>query len=321
MKLSINKKLSIQLLTIICVTLIITPICTAGIKTKEIDKVIKNKVLEIKEKIENFNPKTKGTEYWALLVGVGVYLNHPSQNRPSMLEAVDNLQDVLLDSPLWSKNHIRVIKGEEATMRNLIKGLIWLIRKEDRNDMSVIYITTHGYPLKDENGTPIDIPPKDEEDGADEALIMYEGFEEWYGNIWDDLLNFFLSLLQSKGVCLIIDSCYSGGFNDKPMFSRSLHNEYSKETFLRDFIKNLGSKNRIILMSCQENEVSYGSIFSSFITQGFWGAADLFGNNDGINSAEEAFNFAEPRVRLLSGGDQCPTILDLYSGEFTVTFS
>jgi hypothetical protein len=321
MKLIINKKLLIQLLAIICITLIITPVCNAGFKNDDINEAIQNKISGIKDKIENFTQKTRGTDYWALLVGVGVYLNHPGQDRPSMLEAVDNLHDALLDSPLWTKDHIRVLKGEEATMKNLIKGLIWLIRKEDRNDMSVVYITTHGYFLKDENGSKLDLPPKDEDDGADEILIMYEGFEEWYGNMWDDLLNFLLSLLQSKGVCLIVDSCYSGGFNDNPMFTRNLNVDYTRESFVQGLINNLGSKDRIVLMSCDEDEVSYGSIFSNFIIQGFWGAADLFGNNDGINSAEEAFNFAEPRVKFLSGGDQCPTILDLYSGEFIVTFS
>jgi hypothetical protein len=236
-----------------------------------------------------------------------------------MLEAVDNLQAALLDSPLWTTDHIHVLKGEEATMKNLIKGLLWLIRKEDRNDMCVVYITTHGFPLKDENGEIVDLPPKDEDDNVDEVLIMHEGFEEWYGNIWDDLLNFFLSILQSKGVCLIVDSCYSGGFNDKPMFSRTL--TYAKESFIQGFIGNLGSKNRIVLMSCEEDEVSYGSFFTNFITQGFKGAGDASGNNDGINSAEEAFAFAEGRVKFLTGGDQCPTMLDLYPEEFPVTFS
>jgi hypothetical protein len=159
--------------------------------------------------------------------------------------------------------------------------------------MSLIYITTHGSPLKNKDGKSIDLPPKDEDDGADEILIMYEGFEKWYGVIWDDLFNFFIGLLESKGVCIIIESCYSGGFND------------------------VGSQGRVVLMSSEEDELSYGLRFSKYLIQGFWGEADLLGNNDGVNSAEEAFKFAKP---LVNSHRQHPTILDLYSGEFPVTF-
>lgn len=317
MKIIANRKFAVQLISILCVTLIIIPVCDAGVKT-QLDK---KEVTKINKRIENFDLNSEGTEYWALLVAVGIYYNNPNANRPSMLEAVDNLYDVLLDSPLWEEDHIHVLKGEEATMRNLIKGLIWLILKEDRNDMSLIYITTHGSPLLNEEGEPIDIIPRDEDDGADEILVMHEGFEYWYGNIWDDLLNFFLSILQSKGVCLIVDSCYSGGFNDNPMFTGVPPLEYNVESFTQGFINNVGSQNRVVLMSCDEDEVSFGSFFSGYLTQGFRGAADSSGNGDGVNSAEEAFNFAEPRVKYLSGGEQCPTILDLYPGEFPVTFS
>lgn len=292
MKFNINKKLAVQLISIVCTILIITPACNAGIKTDDINMRSKKNISGIKEKNENLKLTMGGTEFWALLVGVGVYYNHPEKNRPSMLEAVDNLHEVLLNSPLWSEDHIHVLKGTEATLWNLIRELIWLIRNEDKNDMSLIYITTHGSPLKNKDGKSIDLPPKDEDDGADETLIMYEGFEKWYGRIWDDLLNFFIGLLQSKGVCFIVDSCYSGGFND------------------------VGSNGRVVLMSCEEDEVSYGSHFSEYLIQGFWGDADLLGNEDGVNSAEEAFNFA----KLWVNGRQHPTILDLYSGEFPVTF-
>ena len=66
-------------------------------------------------------------------------------------------------------------------------------------------------------GLPLDLPPKDESDGMDEFLVMYNGFENPYCIIWDDWLNFFLSRIKCQGLCLIVDSCYSGGFNDKPM--------------------------------------------------------------------------------------------------------
>lgn len=263
---------------------------------------------------ENLIEKS-GTEYWGLLFAVGVYKNNPNQDRPSMLSAVDNLYDSLIESEEWLPSHIHVVKGTEATGQRLVQELLWLITNEDSDDMSLIYITTHGAPLRDpETREPIDLPPIDEADGADEILVMYEGFDTWYSFIWDDLLNFFLSLLQSKGVCLIVDSCYSGGFNDH-LSTETKKETYTSEMFAKDITEELSKNNRIILMSSEEDTVSYGSHFTNYIAEGLYGEADIkFGNKNGITSAEEAFYYSQYKVNLL--GMQHPTIYDRYTGDF-----
>ena len=134
------------------------------------------------------------TEYWAIIFAVGIYYKHPEQNRPSMIECAENLYKVLIDSPNWQEDHIHKIIAYEATGRRLIRELLWLIRNEDSDDMSLIYLTSHGGPMLDQDGNPLDLPPKDEDDGADEVLVMYNGFDKWYAFIWDDLLNFFLKI-------------------------------------------------------------------------------------------------------------------------------
>jgi hypothetical protein len=282
--------------------------------------IIPQKLLQKKQvnQINHFfkQQETSGTEYWAVLFAVGEYYQNPDYDRPSMLEAVNDLYDILLDSPQWQPDHIRVTTRSQATGQNLIRDLLWLIQNDDTDDMTLVYITTHGAPLRNKNGYPVDLPPKDENDGADEMLVMYHGFARWYAFIWDDLLNFFLSLLQSKGVCLIIDSCYSGGFNDPPY--TGTQTGFTAETFTNELAGELSTQNRVVLMSCTENEVSYGSDFTFLLTDGFWGFADIFGNGDGINSAEEAFAYAEFWLELF--GQQHPTMLDLYPGEFPVTY-
>ncbi len=307
-----NMKLTMLIISIICV-LLITPVCNAGLSAKEMIK--KNDRINIFQ--ENDNPTTVGTEYWALIFAVGVYKNNPDQDRPSMLEAADNLYDVLLSSPEWQPDHIHVVKGEQATGKTLVQQLRWLIRNVDKDDRVLVYLTTHGSPLKNANGYPLDLPPKDEADGADEILVMYDGFDKWYAFIWDDLLNFLLSLIKGEGLCLIVDSCFSGGFNDLHFGSVGV-SDYSANEFVQGFTEELATQGRIVLMSSQENQVSYGSQFSEFIIEGLWGWADIFfGNGDGINSAEETFEFAQFWVDL--GGQQHPTMLDLYPGEFPLT--
>ncbi len=150
------------------------------------------------------------TEYWALLVGVGDYAENPMEDRPDMILEVNDFYAQLLQSDWWPADHIKVLTGEDATVVNIIAGLRWLDRMEDSNDISLVYLSTHGFPLG------FDIPPKDEADGTDEALVSYWGFSFPGLVIWDDELNVLLNRLESKGVCLIVDSCYAGGFNDPP---------------------------------------------------------------------------------------------------------
>ena len=238
--------------------------------------------------------------------------------------------------------------------------------------MVLVYLTTHGNRLTDKNGNPVDIPPKDEADGSDEILAMYDGYVNKYSYIWDDLLNYYLYKLKSKGICLIVDSCYSGGFNDvsnefvssnevtttqETPRERNIYNNavcvnpsgkastgkldqgltlegLSKKStepvkskdieaylFTQGLIEDVRGQGRVVLMSCEEDTPSWGSYFSNFLTTawdtGNW--ADYYGNNDGINSAEEAFDFAKPRAEEATDGRQHPTILDLYAGEYVVT--
>ncbi len=314
----VGKKSFIGLASFICVVLLLSPAWATAVNLGQ-----HNKESEASQ-------GTSQSNYWALLFAVGVYLNAPDQNRPSMLEACDNLTACLLDSPqYWNEENIRVVKGSDATLQNLIKGLLWLRKNSQSEDHVVVYITTHGNHLYSPfNGQPWDLPPKDEADGSDEVLIMYNGFDKWYGFITDDLLNFFLSMIRCQGLCLIVDSCYSGGFNDPPMFGTTRQNRqvsYTAESYSEGFVQSVAGQGRVVLMSSQENQVSFGSFFSEFLISGFEGRADSNGNNDGINSAEEAFSYAKPWVELIvffwTGHQQTPTISDLYPGEFPVTMS
>jgi hypothetical protein len=278
--------------------------------------------IEIRDSIQMVDNET---EYWALIFAVGFYsikTDVGTWDRPWMILNANLLKETLLDSPNWKEDHIHVVTAEEATGTRLIRELLWLIRKEDRNDFSFIYLTTHGSPLLGLNDKPIDLPPKDEEDGADEILLMYEGFEKPYAFIWDDLLNFFLSLLQSKGVCLVVDSCYSGGFDDDPMFKKTYLQDYTPVSFAKGLTEDLSGQNRVVLTSCREYESCHGPYFSTFFIDGIAGAGDFCGNNDGINSAEESFEYARYWVNLtLEHHIYVPTIHDCYPGEYPLTFS
>ncbi len=255
--------------------------------------------------------------YWALLVAVGVYKNTPVMDRPLMLYEIDNLYKTLLSSQNWKENNIRVIAGENATLLNIFQGFKWLDQMEGEGDTCLVYLTTHGFPIL------ADLPPFDEDDNMDEALATYTGFlpysNPWswepianpFGIITDDVINFLLNNLEAKGVCMIVDSCYSGGFNDNW--------NYGYRVFSSSALNNQGSMkvsqdlNRIVLTSVGEKDISWGSYFSHFLVEGMKGYADS--NRDGICSVEEIFRYATPFV--LSFGLH-PQIFDEYPGELSL---
>ncbi|MFE3846014.1 hypothetical protein ACFL1L_04045 [Thermoplasmatota archaeon] len=244
------------------------------------------------------------TEYWGLLIAVGEYLNNPNQDRPSMLVEVENIYQSLISSENWEASHIRKITGQNANLKNILDGFKWLNQMEGENDISLVYITTHGGFLD------TDYPPVDEADGKDEILVPYEGFDDLSKFLWDDEINFFLNLLDSKAICLIVDSCYSGGFNDK------LHQNLDSNILINnlwrdDFISELSGIGRVILMSSSEDQVSYGSTFSRYISIGLDGESDS--NQDSICTAEETFYYVQPIIDNM--GMQHPTIVDTYDGE------
>lgn len=259
----------------------------------------------------------EGTEYWALMAAVGIYKNNPDMNRPSMLEEVARFQNMLPVSEHWSEDHLKVITRENATVANIIKGFRWLDKHEDEDDISLVYLTTHGFPIL------WDLPPFDEEDGMDEALATYKGFLP-FENPWsweplanpfaimtDDMFNVLFNRLESEGLGVIVDSCHSGGFDDN--FSLAWHPQHVDMAM--EFASELRGTNRIVVTSVPEKDTSYGSYFAHYLIEGMQGNADS--DSDGMVSLEEAFYYAEDIIERNTGMD--PQIFDDYPGDLVLT--
>ena len=297
---------------IVCMLLIMTVVSAIGSESINKNNVEDHPTLKDTDIIVE-----DGTEYWALLIVVGEYAGSPEYWTDAFRE-LDHMYEMLLDSDWWSEDHIKVIKGRDATATNIIQGFRWLDQMDDDDDISLVFISTHGGSL------PYDIPPVDEADGSDEVLATFWGFAYPLTRIWDDELNLLLSLLDSQGVCVIVDSCHSGGFNDPPFFNRenlgSLHHHVNRDNLIvshrvwnEGFSEEIGGNGRVVLMACGEEELSSGTDFIHYLIEGLMGFGDA--NMDGICSAEEAFQYMKSRVE----GWQFPTIYDGYPGELPLT--
>jgi hypothetical protein len=282
---------------------------------------------------QNSIKHTGDLEYWALLIGVGTYEGHPEMNGPSHLSA-EAMKESLLLSEHWQEDHIRIITCDNATKTNIINGFKWLDDNENEDDISLIYIATHGGRLN-LFGIPIDFPPIDEADNCDEYLVTYKGFKNpVFSNIRDDELKNLINKLESQGICVIIDTCFSGGFDDtsgKNSFRGNIINprhhsgDFSFDTFNKEFAEEIKNNGRVILMASQEDEYAYatpqkGHCFTTVLIKS---VGDGFGDfdNNGLISAEEAFNFTQYRLGLSSYNKQHPKIYDGYKGELHLTVS
>lgn len=146
----------------------------------------------------------------ALLIGIGEYrddnigrLNGADEDLALMKEAL-----VLAG---FRDEEIRTLLNREATLnaiRNEIEG--WLIQGAGAGARLLLYISTHGTQVRDENG--------DEADGWDEALVAWDtrlilsgaerpGVEN---ALLDDELHQLLRRTRGAETLVLVDACHSG---------------------------------------------------------------------------------------------------------------
>ena len=230
------------------------------------------------------------TKYWAVMIGTDCTECTGNRFLAPFYNNVDCMYNTLLVSEHWKKDHILVLKNEDATLINIIVALLWLDLMEDNNDVSLVYYAAHGGQMN------YDLIPHDEDDGKDEYLTTYWTGINPFAIITDDLLTFLLNRLDSQGAALIIDACHGGGMDDSD------------------------NQGRITMTICKEDELGIPSgwkLLGAFISEGYQGYAD--NNSDGMVSAEEAYNYAAPLYYDAVGGDCNSTIDDRYPGELILT--
>jgi hypothetical protein len=108
---------------------------------------------------------------------------------------VDNIERIL--QPFGYK--VTILKTEKATKRNVMKALK-AASQLTMGDIFVFYYSGHGGQQPDQTG-----PKKDELDGKDETLVLYDG------ELRDDSLNdVWMTLKPGVRVVMLSDSCNSG---------------------------------------------------------------------------------------------------------------
>ena len=143
-------------------------------------------------------------EKWAVLVGVGDYLEGSSMDLQGPDNDVQMMQELLLTKFAFPPDHIKTLIDGEATKANIVgvmKG--WLKQSAKASDTVVFYYSGHGSQIPDRNG--------DEKDGRDEVLCPADVSLGRPGHeLSDDDLAGLFGQIEATDITVILDACHAG---------------------------------------------------------------------------------------------------------------
>jgi len=185
----------------------------------------------------------------------------------------NDLRGCLNDVAEWSKllkfaykfDEVATMTDANCTKDNIVKAMKEIIEKSVANDVLVLQYSGHGTYTKDLN--------KDEIDGKDEAICLYNGL------LIDDEINEIMSKVKDGVRCSVIfDSCFSG--TSTRAFNMDNDAIYRVARFMppKDEGKMIGLKinrafkavgqteedmNHVLISGCSYSEYSYDAFYDS----------------------------------------------------------
>jgi hypothetical protein len=154
---------------------------------------------------------------WALVVGIDKFQD---PHLPPLNYAVKDSTDFVdfLLNPAggrFQKDRVRHLVNDEATLRGIREGLGWLRANVERDDLVVIYFSSHGSPREqDPNGVSYIMTS----DTSTNGVSLYATSLQMI-----DLVQGLNRDLKARRVVLILDTCYSGdasgGHDIRPVWS------------------------------------------------------------------------------------------------------
>ena len=260
---------------------------------------------------DTFMVTTNERDSWAIVVGVAnyQYISDLDYSDNDAIDLANKLKEV------WPEDHVRLLVDQNASKSDVESAITdWLAPKETAESVVLFFFSGHGC-------SGYDVSPYDEIDGEDEYICPYDSLTYSYSNdISDDVLDDWLSTLNSQRISVFIDSCYSGGFIDKETKKELPPSAGPADSFAKD----LSKAGRVIITASAEAESSWESValrhgvFAYYLLECFDDLEVLDDNGDNDISAEETFEYLAPLVRIYTDWDQHPQMYDGYEGELTL---
>ena len=200
----------------------------------------------------------------ALLIGISHYQN--GKELPGIDKDLKRMRK-MLENKGYS---VKVLTNEDATYSNVVNILKDYARNLNSKDTFVWYVSTHGTQVPDLNG--------DEEDGKDEAYVLYEAtMHNEKGLLIDDETDRLLSKIKAKKFVLN-DTCHSGtiyksfgGYNVSYKFLPTAPDfKYTKNYIVTKDWQDYEKPEKMVAISASEDKgLSIATADGSLFTEAF----------------------------------------------------
>ncbi len=239
-------------------------------------------------------------EKWALVVGVSNFEDKSINLRYAAKDATD-FANFLTKQANFKQDHVKLLVDENATRQNIVDALLKWLSKSAKNDLVVLYVSSHGSPASKDNDDKNFLVAHD----TNKENLLATGIPmQWLSQIIAKSVN-------SDRVVLMLDVCHSGAAREgqKTLFREPGIN-------MRTVTFGAGQS---ILCSSQADQVSWeskkypNSVFTKRLIEGLVSKGDK-------TTLTQAYEYVKDKVEsevMSDRGERQTPILDttLWDGD------
>jgi len=213
----------------------------------------------------------------------------------------------------FNKDNVLLLKNEQATLKNVKLALTNFLKKAIDTDYVVIFMACHGEPEPDRPGNLYLLT-------HDSELASLSATAYHMENVNADMKRYILA----KRLIFLADACHSAGLTAGSAGTRGFSNTINIAlSELKSTREGWG-----IVSSCRAGEVSMESekwggghgAFTYHLLEGLRGEADKAGNNNGIVTVAEAYDYLEEKVKRATQSAQHPDITGNFDNNLPLGF-
>lgn len=243
------------------------------------------------------------TDKWALIIGISKFKDQALNLNYAAKDAID-FANFLTTRMHFAPDHIKILTDEDATRENILDALgdKFLPRVAGKDDMIVIYLSTHGSP------SALDI-------GKVNYIVAHDTDKDRLystGVAMQDLCRIIKDRIQSNRALLILDACHSGAAVPKEAKGMARSGNIDVE----EIVQGTG---HLVLSSSAPSQVAWesltkpNSVFTRRLMEGFQA------NGAETTTLDQAYSYlqksVEQEVQRDRGYLQTPQLKGKWSGE------
>ena len=255
---------------------------------------------------------------YAIIVGVNNYIDPEIPDLNFCIADAQDIMNTLLNSTMWSReNIIYLLDATKTDIENAIENVRVKIEPDG---LILFYFSGHGNLSPD--GSRAYICPAD------------SSYTSFVNDIEDDELEKWLDGIPTNRRCVILDTCFSGAFIEKPppdLIIRTYLKKGQEPTIAlagTGFFIKLSKAGYVLLTASDDNEYSYehpdlkNGVFTYYLDKGFNSPYEVDVNSNQEISAKEIYHYSNLKVtdfvRDFFNKEQHPQIYDGYPGELAL---